>query len=177
MKRYVILAGLLAALILFTTAYVLHIPIGTSGGYIHLGDTMVYLAAALLPAPYAVAAAAVGGCLADVVSGAAAWALPTALIKAAMVLPFTGKKPTILCKRNLLAPVVSGVIGIGGYFVAECVLMRLAGTDWVVAAAGAVAAILPNGMQELAGGVAFLVLGAALDRLQVKKRLVQTFGG
>ena len=176
MKKNMLLAGLLGAMVLFTTAYILHIPIGSSGGYIHLGDTMVYMAAALLPTPYAMAAAAIGGGLADVLSGAAAWALPTVIIKAIMVLPFTAKKPTFLCVRNLLAPLAAGAVGIGGYFVAECVLVRLAGSTWAAAAVGAAASILPNGMQEIAGAVAFLALGAAMDRLGVKERLARLGG-
>ena len=165
MKKNMLLAGLLGAMVLFTTAYILHIPIGSSGGYIHLGDTMVYMAAA-----------AIGGGLADVLSGAAAWALPTVIIKAIMVLPFTAKKPTFLCVRNLLAPLAAGAVGIGGYFVAECVLVRLAGSTWAAAAVGAAASILPNGMQEIAGAVAFLALGAAMDRLGVKERLARLGG-
>ena len=51
-------AALFAAAITVVTAYLLHIPIPT-GGYIHLGDTLIYLAACLLPVPYAAAAAAI----------------------------------------------------------------------------------------------------------------------
>ena len=50
-------AALFAAAIAVMTAYMFHIPIPT-GGYIHLGDALIYLAACLLPAPYAAAAAA-----------------------------------------------------------------------------------------------------------------------
>ena len=58
-----ILAALFAAAIAVMTAYLLHIPIPT-GGYIHLGDTLIYLSACLLPMPYAVMAAVIGGGLA-----------------------------------------------------------------------------------------------------------------
>ncbi len=176
MKKNVILSGLLGAMVLFTTAYILHIPVGTGGGYIHLGDTMVYMAAALLPTPYAMAAAAIGGGLADVLSGAAIWAVPTVVIKAVMVFPFTAKKSAFLCKRNLMAPLLAGVVGVVGYFVAECVLVRLAGGAWAAAATGAAAAVLPNVMQEVAGAVAFFALGAAMDRLRVKERLARLGG-
>lgn len=57
--RLLCLAALFAGAIAVTTAYLLHIPIPT-GGYIHLGDALIYLAACLLPAPYAVGAAMVG---------------------------------------------------------------------------------------------------------------------
>ena len=43
----------LAALICVTTAYIFHIPFGVNGGYVHIGDSLIYLAAAFLPTPYA----------------------------------------------------------------------------------------------------------------------------
>lgn len=43
-------AGLFAALTALLTA-VLHIPVGN--GYVHCGDAVIYLAAAMLPLPYA----------------------------------------------------------------------------------------------------------------------------
>ena len=58
--RQLVLTALFASAITVMTAYILHIPIPT-GGYIHLGDALIYLAACLLPAPYAAAAAAQGG--------------------------------------------------------------------------------------------------------------------
>ena len=60
---YVVMAALFAAIITVVTAYVLRIP--TGNGYIHLGDSFIFLAASLLPLPYAIAAAAVGAGLAD----------------------------------------------------------------------------------------------------------------
>ena len=153
--------ALLAAMILLVTAYVLHIPVAY--GYIHLGDTVIYLAAVLLPAPYAMLAAALGGALADVVSGAAIWALPTAVIKALMVLPFTAEKNRFLCGRNVAATGIAGVIGVVGYAMAGAVLYG--------SLAAGVADMVPNAIQEIAGGGLFLALAGALDRAGVKGRL------
>ena len=50
--------AVMAALTTLMTAYIFHIPVGVNGGYVHLGDTMIYLAAAFLPLPYACAAGA-----------------------------------------------------------------------------------------------------------------------
>ena len=163
-----ILTGLLAAMVFLTTAYVMHIPVGVGSGYIHLGDTVIYLAAVLLPTPYAI-----GGGLADLMSGAAVWMIPTVIIKSLMVLPFTAKKERMLCLRNGLAPIFSGLIGVAGYFVAEIVILCLSGSAFGAAVAGSAVSILPNGMQEIAGGVAFLLLAVAMDRLQLKKRLMK----
>ena len=79
--RLLCLAALFAGAIAVTTAYLLHIPIPT-GGYIHLGDALIYLAACLLPAPYAVGAAMVGAGLADLLT-APLWVVPTLLSPAA----------------------------------------------------------------------------------------------
>ena len=173
MKKNMILTGLLAAMVFLTTAYVMHIPVGVGSGYIHLGDTVIYLAAVLLPTPYAIAAAAIGGGLADLMSGAAVWMIPTVIIKSLMVLPFTAKKERMLCLRNGLAPIFSGLIGVAGYFVAEIVILCLSGSAFGAAVAGSAVSILPNGMQEIAGGAAFLLLAVAMDRLQLKKRLMK----
>lgn len=55
--RNLVTAAVFAAAIAATTAYVLHIPLPT-GGYVHVGDALIYLAACLLPLPWAMAAGA-----------------------------------------------------------------------------------------------------------------------
>ena len=52
-------AALFAALIAVMTAYV-SFKTGINDGYLHFGDSMIYIAACVLPLPYACAAAAVG---------------------------------------------------------------------------------------------------------------------
>ena len=168
MKKNSVLTGLLAAMVLLAI-YFLHIPI-VGGGYVHLGDTVIYLAAAVLPMPLAMVAAAVGAGLADVLV-APMWAIPTILIKAVMVIAFTSKKERLLCPRNLVAPVIAGAVGVAGYYVAEVCIVTLSGSSVAAAAVAAVAAIPFNALQELVGGVAFVLLAAALDRVHIKKRL------
>lgn len=168
MKRNVILAGVLAAMVCMATTF-LHIPI-VGGGYVHLGDTVIYLTAALLPTPYAMAAAAVGAGLADVLV-APMWAPFTMVIKAVMALAFTAKKEQLLCRRNAIAPLIAGVIGVAGYYVAEVVILWASGGALAVSAEAALLAVPYNAMQEVAGGAAFLLLAVALDRMNIKKRL------
>ena len=50
---------IVAAMITVMTAYICHVPVGANGGYIHFGDSLIYIAATLLPTPYALAAAAI----------------------------------------------------------------------------------------------------------------------
>ena len=168
MKKNIVLVGVLAAMVCVATTF-LHVPI-MGGGYVHMGDAVIYLAAALLPTPYAMAAAAVGAGLADVLV-APMWAPFTVVIKAVMVLAFTAKKERLLCGRNALAVVIAGVIGVAGYYVAEVAILCFSGGELAVSAVAAVAAIPFNALQELAGGVAFLLLALALDRMNIKKRL------
>ena len=111
-----------------------------------------------------------GGGLADVLV-APMWAPFTVVIKAVMVLAFTAKKERLLCGRNALAVVMAGVIGVAGYYVAEVAILCFSGGELAVSAVAAVAAIPFNALQELAGGVAFLLLALALDRMNIKKRL------
>lgn len=54
-----VFTGLFAAMICVTTAFILHIP--AANGYIHIGDSIIYIAACILPLPYGVAAAGIGG--------------------------------------------------------------------------------------------------------------------
>ena len=64
----IVTTGIFAAMITVMTAYICHIPYGANGGYIHFGDTLIYLAAVFLPRPYAFAAAAIGGGMADLLT-------------------------------------------------------------------------------------------------------------
>ena len=158
---YLVLAALFAAAITVATAYILHIPLPT-GGYIHLGDALIYLAGCLLPLPWAMAAAAIGAAAADLLT-APLWAAATLLIKALVVLPFTSRAGRILCRRNVLAVLIAGVFSPTAYGLAGCLLM------------GSPAAFLPQFagtlVQAAGSGAVFLILGAALDRGRLKQRL------
>ena len=161
--RYITITGLLAALITLFTAYILHIPMGFNGGYIHLGDALIYLAAVLLPAPYAMAAGAIGGGLADLLT-APMWAPATVIIKILVVLPFTSRNSKILSKRNLLAPVIAMLISITGYYLAEVILY---GKE-----AAFIISVTTNLIQGVGSAAVFYILGAALDKAGVKNILI-----
>ncbi len=160
--RYVVVAALFAALITIMTAYIGHIPVGVNGGYVHFGDALIYLAASILPAPYAVAAA-IGGGLADLLT-APAWTLATVIIKAAIALPFTSKGDRLVNKRNVIAVVVSGVITTLGYYLAESILFG----SW----AAFLASITGSLIQAGGSAVIYLVLAVALDKVHIKSRFL-----
>ena len=56
--RKLVLSAMFAAVIMLMILYLFHIPVGSSGGYVHFGDAFIYLAACFLPMPYACGAAA-----------------------------------------------------------------------------------------------------------------------
>lgn len=157
-----VLSALFAAVIFLVTAYLLHIPTPATGGYIHLGDSVLYLAAAILPTPYAVAAGAIGEAFSDALTGSVAYALPTFLIKAAMVLCFSAAKDKIITKRNIGAVFFAGIICVSGYYMTEVFFYHSFVSPLVE--------IPANLLQAGASAVAFLLLGSALDGVQLKSR-------
>ena len=164
--KYTVLAALFAAMVYVMTAFV-HIP--TNQGYVHIGDGIIFLAAAILPAPYAMAAGAVGAGLSDYLSGYAMWVLPTMIIKAATAAVFSYRKDTIINKRNLLAIIPAAFICVGGYYLAGTLLAFLSGTPIEGAFAAALVDVPSNIIQTVGSAVLFAVLGAALDRSGIKK--------
>ena len=155
-----IMSALFAAAIAVMTAYLLHIPIPT-GGYIHVGDALIYLAACLLPTPYAVGAAVVGAGLADLLT-APMWVLPTLAIKAAVALLFTSRAPRLLCPRNLAAAAGACLLSPAAYALAACLLMGSVHAFWPQ--------FLGTLVQGIGSGVLFTVLALALDRAGFKAR-------
>ncbi len=159
--KNVVLAAMFGAMVYVLTAF-LKIP--THQGYIHIGDGMIYLAAALLPFPYAMAAGAVGAGLSDFLSGYTMWVLPTAVIKAVTVFAFTRKKETIINTRNLIGIVPAIIICVAGYYFASVILYGDFGA--------ALADIPTNCIQGVGSAVLFVFLGFALDRMEFKKRFL-----
>lgn len=161
--KYLTVTGLMAAMITIMTAYICHIPTGINGGYIHFGDSIIYLAAALLPAPYALAAAAIGGGVADLMT-APMWAPATIIIKMLITLPFTARSAKIVTLRNVAASVIAFFISGFGYFLAEYLLF---GTMPAL-----IASLSGSLIQSGGSAVFFIIFGLALDRTHVKSRLI-----
>ncbi|MGN0462627.1 MAG: TIGR04002 family protein [Ruminococcus sp.] len=154
-----VLAALFAALI-FVLTYFIKFP--TAIGYIHPGDAAIYLAAALLPTPYALAAAGLGGALADLVGGYFVYIPVTFAVKVLLALCFTSKKENMINIRNIIATVVCCGITVFGYFSFEIFYY---GT-------GAFGSMPLNLLQGVVSGVLFVVIGFAFDKAKIKNRLV-----
>ncbi len=162
--KYMSLTGIFAALITLMTAYICHIPIGINGGYVHFGDAFIYLAAAILPRPYALAAAAIGGGLADLLT-APMWAPATILIKMAVAFLFTNAKQQVINIRNIMSTIWAYIISGVGYWLAECLMFENGAVFAVTMAQTAV--------QSIGSAVVFIMLGLAFDRAGVKRRFIE----
>ena len=158
--------AIFTAIILLATS-VIKFSTGLGEGYIHLGDSFVYLTACILPFPYCLVAGALGGALADILSGYAIWAISTMIIKMLNAIPFMlvcrkHKSSKILSKQTVLMTVVSGIITIFGYFVTECILYSVA---------SATLSLLGNTIQAVASGVIFIIVATALDKINFKSKI------
>ncbi|MBQ8966182.1 TIGR04002 family protein [Ruminococcus sp.] len=158
-------SGIFAGLIYVMTAYV-HVP--TGAGYTHAGDGLIFLAACLLPSPYAAAAAAVGGALADGLSGFAVWLPATIIIKAVTTLYFSTKSDKIITKRNIAALLPALVTCVAGYSLYQGIFMS--GHVSTAALAAAFAQTPAYCIQIAASSVLFIFLGIVLDRMRFKAR-------
>ncbi len=167
--KTIAMSAMFAALVTVTTAFI-KIPTPV-GGYVHPGDSMVYLAASVLPGPFGLIAAAVGGALADLISGYPHWAIPTAIIKALNVLPFllcrialknSPRYRRIINLPNLLMIIPSTIITLGGYLLANAFFKGFA---------VALTSLVPNLLQAIVAAVLFIALGLSLDAIQFKQKL------
>lgn len=168
----VVLAALFAAL---TTVLTYFVKIPSVNGYMHIGDSMIYLCASILPTPIAAIAAGIGAALSDAIGGYTMYIIPTFIIKALLVLCFTHTAKTLLCKRNVIGVFVAAFITIAGYYVAEVIILALSApvgfTEYLFSVPSWVSALntLPgNAIQAGSSGVLYLVLSAALDKIKIK---------
>lgn len=81
--RTLTFTALMTAFVFITTS-VIKIPIPFTNGYIHAGDTAIFLGGILLGPVHGALAAGIGSAMADLLGGYAHWALPTLLIKGFM---------------------------------------------------------------------------------------------
>lgn len=154
----VVLAALFAALIFVLTFFV---KIPTAIGYIHLGDLAIYLAASLLPTPYAMAAAGIGAGMADLVGGYGVYVPVTMVVKMLLALCFTSKGEKVLNVRNLVAVFICCGITVFGYFAFKIFYYG----------AAAYASMIPNLIQAGASGILYLVVGAAFNKSNIKSKV------
>ena len=153
-------AGIFTAIVFVFTAY-LHIPSHT--GYTHVGDAFIYLAACLLPLPYAMFVGAGGALLADCLTGFAIWAPGSVIIKTAAVVFFSRKGKKIISLRNILALLPAWALCIGGYYLYEALITG----NFVSPAVGIPGYITQSALST----ILFVIAGLAMDKLDIKSKL------
>ena len=149
------MAGVMAALV-FVMTYVPKVPVPITGGYVHLGDGAIFLAALLL-GPLGIPAAAIGSGLSDVLGGYMVYAIPTILIKGVVALVAWKLWKEGSWLRAVVAFVLAEIAMVAGYYAFEAVMFGTA------AAWGAVG---PNCIQGIAGVALGLVCHALYPRLK-----------
>lgn len=159
--RLMCIAGIFTAIVFVFTAY-LHIPSHT--GYTHVGDGFIYLAACMLPLPYAMFVGAGGALLADCLTGYAIWAPGSIIIKTVAVLFFSRKSARIISIHNLLALIPAWTVCIGGYYLYEALI-----TGNFVAPLSGIPGYIT---QSVLSSILFVVAGLAMDKLNAKNTLV-----
>jgi uncharacterized repeat protein (TIGR04002 family) len=157
--RLIAAAAVFAAVITVTTAF---IKIPMFNGFIHIGDTVIFLAAAILPAPLAAAASGIGAGAADLIAGYPIYIPATVIIKALMTLPFQAKGK-VICKRNIIGCIVAAIIGIVGYFLFELIMYGR----------GAFLSIPGNILQESASMAWFILIGLGIDKNKLSKHFIK----
>lgn len=166
--RLLVMTALFAALIFVVTR--INIPTGINNRIIHVGDAAIYLAACILPLPYAMASAAIGAGLADFMTpGAAIWIIPTMIIKPLLVIFFTSKNGKFTGIRNFIAPVLAGITGLVGYAIAEGFIFG----NFIAPIIGMPLAAL----QPIGSAVLFVIIAFAFDGMQLKTRLTRQLKG
>ncbi len=141
------------------------------GGYINAGDALVLYSAWTLGLPYAMFAAGVGSCLADLFSGYALFAPCTFAVKALtaltakLVFDFLNRKNGDRRFITILKRVTAGAAGelimIGGYFAYTALILGVG--------AGAAAEIPGNAVQALFGVAA----ATALSQMRISERIMK----
>ena len=151
---------------------IFRIPIPGDQGFIHLGDSVIFLAVLILGTKYAVPAAAVGHSMANLLVGATIWAPWTFVIKGTMAL-IAGVFITYMLKNGehfsplkrtfikVIGMMLGGIWMIFGYYIAGGIMFR----NWIIALVG-----IPWNIGQLVIGVVIAIaLSAALYKTPAKK--------
>lgn len=159
--KNMVMTGVFAAMICVTTAFILHIP--TPNGYIHLGDTIIYIAACLLPFPYGIAAAGIGGALADFISGYPIYIVSTLIIKSLNAGCFyaMGKRKKMMCGKTATAAIMSGIVTVVGYYIAAVII-------YGNFAAQIINTVPSNAFQGIASGAIFCAVAYTMDKVSLQ---------
>lgn len=166
--KYITINALSVALVCVSTMAI-QIPIPL--GYMHLGNTCIFLTAALSGPATGLLAGGVGSAMADLLTGYTQWVLPTLLIKSVMGLAIgylawgEEKRLRMNAPRTVLATVAGIAVMVFGYTIAGAVMNGSIYTGLLQ---------VPGlTLEGVIGAAIFYALGFVLERAQVF-RLIRT---
>lgn len=142
---------------------VLQIP--SAGGFIHLGDSIIFVTVVILGKKRGALAAGLGGFLADILSGYAHWAVPTFIIKYIMayIMGALVEKQHLKNKYSwIFGAAIGSVWQVFGYALAGTLIYNFN---------TALADIPGNVMQSFSGAVIAIVIIFAASKTSLSKRL------
>lgn len=166
-----VMTALMMCLVMIATMFI-KVPIPFTQGYVHLGDSMIFLAVLILGKKGGALAAGVGSALGDVIGGYAFWAPWTLLIKLIMAwilgsfvesIEKSGKyhPQSGITVMEIIGMAIAGIEMTAGYYVTEAVmygnyLIPLSGVPWNIG-------------QFAVGMVIACILASALCKTPAKK--------
>lgn len=168
--------ALMAAITYIATA-VINIPSGVIvKGVVHLGDSMVFLAALLLGRKKGFLAAAIGMCMFDLLSPYAIWAPFTFVIKGTMayiagVIAYRNNYEGNNIFNNILAFALGGIWMIAAYYGAGVILMHFTANVAFGQAFVLAAAEIPGNITQVVAGIVLAIpLGKVLKKANVIRK-------
>jgi len=151
--------GLLIALVAVSTMMI-KIPVVSTEGYIHLGDSMIFLAAIMFGKKKGAIAGGLGSAMADLLLGYTHWILPTLIIKGLMGYGIgviaDQENDNIINVRNSIALIFGASWMVFGYFIAGGFMKG----SFVISATS----IPANLVQGFVGALLFIPIGVALKK-------------
>lgn len=151
--------GLLTALVAVSTMMI-KIPTISTEGYVHLGDSMIFLAAIMFGKKKGAIAGGLGSAMADLLLGYTHWILPTLIIKGLMGYGIgiiaDQESDNIINLRNSVALIFGASWMVFGYFVAGGIMKG----SFIVSATS----IPANLLQGFVGALLFIPIGVGLKK-------------
>lgn len=160
---------LLALLIALTTVatMIVRVPVPATGGYINMGDSMIYISALLFGPVFGLVAGGVGSALADYFGGYASFAPYTLVIKGlegllvGLLAWRMARRPSGITPVGTAVAIVAVLVGgaamVSGYFLAEAYVLG-------IGVAKAAQEVPGNIFQVLGGLIVALPVALALRR-------------
>ena len=155
-----VMMGLMTCLVIVSTMFI-KIPIPMTQGYVHLGDSMIFLAVLILGKKNGSLAAGVGSAMGDILGGYAMWAPWTLVIKFVMGWILGSFVEHFEKKGTIVGMAVAGIEMTAGYYVASSLMYG----SWIVTLAD-----IPWNIGQFAVGMMIAgVLYEALVKTPAKK--------